>query len=262
MAFALRGMLWLVAAAVLAGCYKTELPRYSGSRGGYTASAKSVHTSYYTVRRGDTLYSIGRRFGVDYKLLARRNHIRYPYTIFVGQHLYLTRIAPRSQSLPISRATARHTSPPRKAVHVRKSSKSSTSHSSRHASGASSGSVRLRWPINGTVTSPFGRRGSRMHDGIDIAAKRGTPIHAAASGVVVYSDRRLSGYGRMIIIRHSGDMFTAYAHNERNLVRKGDRVKQGDVIARVGSTGRATGPHLHFEVRRGTTPVDPKAYLP
>lgn len=101
-----------------------------------------------------------------------------------------------------------------------------------------------------------------MHDGIDIGAKTGTAVHAAASGEVVYSDHRLSGYGRMIIIRHSPDLFTAYAHNQRNLVRKGNRVKAGEVIARVGSSGRASGPHLHFEVRRGETPVDPLAYLP
>jgi lipoprotein NlpD len=101
-----------------------------------------------------------------------------------------------------------------------------------------------------------------MHDGIDIGAKEGTPIRAAAAGEVVYSDQRLSGYGKLIIIRHSSDMFTAYAHNQRNLVRKGGRVKAGAVIARVGRTGRASGPHLHFEVRRGSTPVDPLAYLP
>ncbi len=101
-----------------------------------------------------------------------------------------------------------------------------------------------------------------MHDGIDISASEGTAIHAAANGEVVYADQRLSGYGRMVIIRHANNMFTAYAHNQRNLVKKGQRVKQGAVIARVGHSGRATGPHLHFEVRRGTTAVDPLAYLP
>jgi len=101
-----------------------------------------------------------------------------------------------------------------------------------------------------------------MHDGIDIGAARGTPVVAAASGKVVYADHRLSGYGKLVIIRHSGNVFTAYAHNQRNLVRKGDRVRAGSVIARVGSSGRATGAHLHFEVRRGSTPVDPLAYLP
>lgn len=261
MAIALKGVLWCVALALLTGCYKTELPPYSSGRPGY-ASGKGIHTPYYTVRHGDTLYSIGRRFGIDHKLLARRNHIRYPYTIYIGQHLYLTRIAPRSQPLPIPSSRRSSGTPSDSASKSGTHVKAADVRQSSHMPAANGHVGRLRWPIHGTVTSPFGRRGSRMHDGIDIAAKRGTPIHAAADGVVVYSDRRLSGYGRMIIIRHAGGMFTAYAHNERNLVRKGDRVKSGDVIGRVGSTGRATGPHLHFEVRRGTTPVDPKAYLP
>lgn len=101
-----------------------------------------------------------------------------------------------------------------------------------------------------------------MHDGIDIAAPEGTPIHAAAAGEVVYADSRLAGYGKLIILRHRYNQFTAYAHNQRNLVHKGDRVKAGQVIARVGKTGRATAPHLHFEIRRGSTPVDPFSYLP
>ena len=101
-----------------------------------------------------------------------------------------------------------------------------------------------------------------MHDGINIDAPEGTPVHAAADGDVVYASHRLTGYGKLIIIRHARDMFTAYAHNQRNLVHKGDRVKAGDIIARVGRSGRSSGPHLHFEVRRGPTPVDPLAYLP
>lgn len=256
MAFALRLIPSLVLLLLLGGCYKTALPYYTSSKPASSSSARSGIT-HYTVHRGDTLYSIGRRFGIDYRLLARRNHIRYPYTIYAGQHLYLTRVAPRSQALPVARARTR-----KGVTHVSRHTASRRAAPVRHAPVANAGAVHLRWPVKGTITSPFGRRGSRMHDGIDIAAKRGTPIHAAAAGVVVYSDRRLSGYGRMVIIRHSNDMFTAYAHNQRNLVRKGDHVKAGEVIARMGSTGRATGPHLHFEVRRGTTPVDPMAYLP
>lgn len=242
----------------LSGCYKTELPSY----GSYSKPASSKSYTTYTVRKGDTLYSIGRRFGIDHKLLARRNHIGWPYTIYVGQHLSLSRTALKSQYIPIpktkSRFVAKKHSPAKKAS-IKSNSKKKRSY---HAPAGNGSSVRLRWPIKGSLNSRFGRRGSRMHDGIDIGAKEGTPVYAAASGEVVYSDQRLSGYGKLIIIRHSRDMFTAYAHNQRNLVRKGDRVNSGDVIARVGKTGRATGPHLHFEVRRGSTPVDPLAYLP
>ncbi len=101
-----------------------------------------------------------------------------------------------------------------------------------------------------------------MHDGIDIGAKPGSPVVAAADGTVVYADNRLAGYGNLIIVRHRDNLFTAYAHNRRNLVHQGDKVRSGQKIALVGRTGRATGPHLHFEVRRGTTPVDPLLYLP
>jgi len=239
---------------LLAGCFKTELPVYKQKH--YASTKHSSYASTYKVRSKDTLYSIGRRFGINYKTLARNNHIRSPYTIYTGQRIYLKGIAPRSRTLPVAKHQYK-TKRVKKAVKktTRKySAKRSTSHSSK--------SSRLRWPVNGVLTSHFGRRGSRMHDGIDIGAKEGTAIHAAAAGEVVYSDHRLSGYGRLIIIRHRHDLFTAYAHNQRNLVRKGDRVKTGDVIARVGHTGRATGPHLHFEVRRGPTPVDPLSYLP
>jgi len=127
--------------------------------------------------------------------------------------------------------------------------------------------VKLQWPVKGVVTSHFGRRGSRMHDGIDIGAKSGTPVYAAAAGKVIYSDNKLSGFGNLIIIKHSSDFVTIYAHNNKNFARKNQQVKKGEKIATVGQTGRATGPHLHFEVRRGQAPsqvraVDPMAYLP
>jgi len=252
----------LVLLVALAGCYKTELPTYRS----YSKPSASKSYTTYTVRRGDTLYSIGRRFGMDHKLLARRNHISWPYTIYVGQHLSLSRTAVKPQYLPIPKVSSARVT--KKEPTTRKSSSKSSPKkvvkkpTSYKAPAVNGSSVKLRWPTKGKLTSRFGRRGSRMHDGIDIGAKEGTPVYASASGEVVYSDQRLSGYGKLIIIRHSRDMFTAYAHNQRNLVRKGDRVKSGDVIARVGKTGRASGPHLHFEVRRGSTPVDPLAYLP
>lgn len=118
------------------------------------------------------------------------------------------------------------------------------------------------WPVEGTITSRFGWRGHEHHDGIDIAAPAGTPIVAAADGIVLYSSGRLRGYGNMIVIKHTPRVFTIYAHNKKNLVKKGQKVKQGQVIGLVGSTGHTTGPHLHFEIRIGNVPVDPLKYLP
>jgi len=244
----LLGFLMLLS---LAGCFSTG----PGS-GVSTVSKKAV---VYYVRSSDTLYSIGRKFGVDYHIIAKRNYIGKPYKIYVGQQLYIDRYAPRSRAYP--RVTKRKTyrAPAKKKVVKKKAKTTSSSHKQK---ASSYGKGKLLWPVRGKVTSRFGRRGSRMHDGIDIAAKAGTPVRAAASGEVVYSDSRLSGYGKLVILRHGRNLFTAYAHNQRNLVKKGSRVKAGDTIARVGSTGRASGPHLHFEVRHGSTPVDPLAYLP
>jgi murein DD-endopeptidase MepM/ murein hydrolase activator NlpD len=118
----------------------------------------------------------------------------------------------------------------------------------------------LIWPVNGPVTSPFGMRWGRMHTGIDIGVPYGTPIHAAASGRVVYAGW-MDGYGNLVAIDHGRGLSTAYAHQSRIAVSVGQVVSQGQVIGYVGCTGHCFGPHLHFEVRINGTPVDPMGYL-
>jgi lipoprotein NlpD len=262
----------LLAALLLSSCYSTRLPDAgvsSQSRQKVAVHSKSkvfrkaAKPVVYTVHPNDTLYSIGKRFDIDYHVIARRNRLRSPYKIYIGQHLYITRTAPRSQVLPIAMRIYQapvKTAKKKRAVKKKKSARLSEFSHKTKARGYAKG--RLLWPVKGKVTSLFGRRGSRMHDGIDILAKEGTLIHAAAAGTVVYADRRLSGYGKLVIIRHGRNLFTAYAHNQRNLVQKGAKVRRGDVIARVGHTGRTSGAHLHFEVRHGSIAVDPLAYLP
>lgn len=119
------------------------------------------------------------------------------------------------------------------------------------------------WPVDGgKIVSFYGWRSSRkFHDGIDIKADSGTKVFAAKSGEVIYSDHKIRGYGNMIVIRHNASFSTVYAHNKVNLVSKGDVVQQGDLIANVGSTGHSSGPHLHFEVRKGKYSADPLKYL-
>ena len=112
-------------------------------------------------------------------------------------------------------------------------------------------------PLKGTITSGFGLRHGRMHKGIDIATPMGTPIKAVADGKVVFAGIQ-NGYGNVIIISHKNNVMTVYAHNERNLVRLSDTVKKGQPIATVGKTGRATGPHLHFEFRVKGRAINPK----
>jgi murein DD-endopeptidase MepM/ murein hydrolase activator NlpD len=125
------------------------------------------------------------------------------------------------------------------------------------------GTGRFLWPVPNfyKVSSHFGKRGKRHHDGIDIPATSGSPILAVDRGVVMYSNNGIRGYGNMIVLDHGGDVFTVYAHNKKNLVRKGDKVSKGSVIAHIGNTGRSTGPHLHFEIRVKDKVRNPAQYL-
>jgi len=118
----------------------------------------------------------------------------------------------------------------------------------------------LGWPVVGPVTSGFGIRWGRMHEGIDIGVGSGTPVHAAAAGTVVYAGW-MSGYGNIVVLDHGNGLSTAYAHNTSLIVGLGARVGKGFVIALSGSTGHSTGPHVHFEVRVNGAPVDPLGYL-
>jgi murein DD-endopeptidase MepM/ murein hydrolase activator NlpD len=118
----------------------------------------------------------------------------------------------------------------------------------------------LVWPVGGAVTSPFGWRWGRMHEGIDIGVGFGTPIQAAGPGTVIYCGWE-GGYGNLVVIDHGGGLATAYAHQSSIAVSCGQQVAQGQTIGYVGSTGHSTGPHLHFEVRINGSPVDPLGYL-
>lgn len=126
-------------------------------------------------------------------------------------------------------------------------------------------SPRLRWPLHGRLTSGFGPRRRGRHFGIDLAANSGTTIRASAGGLVIASASSLKGYsryGKIVIIQHREGLITLYAHNSKNLVARGQCVRAGQPIAEVGRTGNATGPHLHFEVRRNGLPQNPLYYLP
>ncbi|HVU51257.1 MAG TPA: M23 family metallopeptidase, partial [Polyangia bacterium] len=129
---------------------------------------------------------------------------------------------------------------------------------------APAGGGRLRWPLVNVahnVGSPFGARDGRAHEGIDLPAPAGTPVVAAADGTVVYAGDGIRGYGNLVVLQHAGDLLTVYAHNSALYVSAGQTVRAGDRVAAVGQTGRATGPHLHFEVRQGQIPRDPMSYL-
>jgi lipoprotein NlpD len=193
------------------------------------------------VRPGENLYRIGKAYDVSVEELARVNGIKDPKRILSGQRLF---IPGAKQTVPVETiAPAEIAQPDHGAISIDPSDET------------------LIWPIAGTVNSGFGARGSGFHDGIDIGAPEGSPVRAIEKGEVIYSDQ-IRGYGNIVIIRHGSGMVSVYAHNQINLVRAGQDVEQGEIIAKVGSTGRVTGPHLHFEIRKHNVAQDPVRYLP
>ena len=200
----------------------------------------------YVVRKGDSLYSIAFRYGLDYKSLARINRVRPPYTIYAGQSIRL-------------RGSAKLLKKDSGPVATQSSSKSSSKASkSRRVSSAPVAS--WRWPLKGGVINRFSLV-QPVNKGIDIAGDLSNTVTAAADGVVVYAGGNLRGYGELVIVKHNNSFLSAYGNNEKMLVKEGEKVKAGKAIARVGKTA-ANDQMLHFEIRRDGKPVDPLKYLP
>jgi lipoprotein NlpD len=198
---------------------------------------------YHVVRPGENLFRIGKAYDVSYEELARINGIRHADQIRTGQKIF---IPGATRQLPVEMITPTEPTP---AV------------SKLPGPPALPSEDVFLWPVNGRINSGFGPRGSSFHDGVDIGAPEGAPIQAIDKGEVIYSDQ-LRGYGNIVIVRHSGNVASVYAHNQVNLVREGQTVERGEVVARVGRTGRVTGPHLHFEIRKNNTAQDPLRFLP
>ncbi|MDE2309059.1 MAG: peptidoglycan DD-metalloendopeptidase family protein [Xanthomonadaceae bacterium] len=254
-----------------------------------TPPRTSIPGGYYVVVRGDTLYSIAFRNGVDFRDLAQWNAIAAPYTIWPGQRLTLSppgnaaiahdagrrpaRSAPvfvpvRTPSPASSAATApeRHAVAPAKPATPATSATAVAAPVRRAAPPVAGGGasrtvsgVIWRWPAEGSVITRF-QSGDAI-PGIEIAGKSGDPVRAAADGVVVYSGNGLVGYGELVIIKHSDSFLSAYGHNRKRLVKEGERVTAGQEIAEMGSTG-ASRNELEFQIRKDGNPVDPLSYLP
>ncbi len=234
-------------------------PRYQQS------SAK-----YHKVRKGDTLYAVSWRAGVDYKTLARWNGLGAPYTIYPGQQLRLT--APKSKKKTTTTAGNRKSKPATKAKSRAKvaESNSKTKSSAKKTSSSVPGGKKITptgnaelkwvWPVKGKLVESYASSDS-SRDGIKIGGNRGQKIQAAEAGQVVYVGSGLVGYGRLIIIKHNNKFLSAYGHNSKLLVKEGDVVKKGTHIADMGlaHSGRAL---LHFEIRKYGKPVNPVSYLP
>ncbi|HFD12492.1 MAG TPA: LysM peptidoglycan-binding domain-containing protein [Crenotrichaceae bacterium] len=213
------------------------------------------HTqTQHIVVKGDTLYSIAYRAGVDIKQLIKWNHIGRPYTLYPGQIINIR--AKKSTNKALS-----HHHKNKQRTHT---SKALQPHTSRNNTTSIADKLKnslkfsWRWPLTGIVVKSFNQTGRK---GIDIAGKLGDTILAAASGKVVYSGRGLLGYGNLIIIKHDLHFLTAYANNRNLFVKEGQVVRKGQKIAEVGVLS-GKQPSLHFEIRRDGKPVNPLSYLP
>jgi murein DD-endopeptidase MepM/ murein hydrolase activator NlpD len=127
---------------------------------------------------------------------------------------------------------------------------------------SASGAPSFRWPVRGRIIAGYGPKpNGQQNDGINLSVPEGTPVKAAEDGVVAYAGNELKGYGNLVLIRHPNGFVTAYAHASELMVKRGDNVKRGQTIAKAGQTGTVTAPQVHFEIRKGSTPVDPTQYL-
>jgi len=245
----------------------------------------------HTVGEGETLTTLSRRYGVGVRSLAETNHIEPPYRIVPGTRLLIPRAAVEE---PVATSSPDHvlrappsvegtapTAPPPNPDHVLRLPPDVASSTAPAQPPPATEMATLTppplpppstrnlpsrrgflWPIHGPIASPFGPKpGGAQNDGINITAKRGTSVHAAEDGVVVYAGNELRGYGNLILIRHAGGWTTAYAHNDELLVGRGAHVKRGQVISKVGGTGGVSSPQLHFELRQSGRPVDPVAVM-
>ena len=200
--------------------------------------------SQYIVRKGDSIYTIAWVFGLDYKAIAQKNNLRPPYNLPPGSTLTM----PSSKAVVPSVATASTVKP-----------KNNELASSETYSEPSTGAISWAWPVRGRVVARFGV-GNPPNKGIDISAPYGSPVHAAANGVVVYSGDGLPGYGKLIIVKHVNNQMSAYAYNSKILVKFGSKVRQGQTISYVGRD-QSGAPLLHFEVRYNGKPKNPLSLL-
>lgn len=231
----------------------------------------------HRVVAGDTVYGISRRYEVDMSALMRQNRIVPPFKITVGQLLILpggeTPRTVEAQALVVTptpaaeQVAARAASegvviPQPRPGRITAPPPPSLPRSAAIPKPPPRAGKRFHWPLRGKLLSTYGPKGGGLHnDGINIAAPRGTQVLAAENGVVAYAGNELRGFGQLLLIKHSGGWVTAYAHNERLLVGRGQQVKRGQPVALVGSSGNVSSPQLHFEVRKGTRAVDPAQVL-
>ncbi len=250
----------------LTACGTTPAPVEEQPATSHTAKVTPLPPGYHQVKRGDTLYSIAFQYGYSYEQVATWNAIAAPFVIHVGQRLRVMppgtttpstiRVLPAEAAPAPTPATAVEPFEPASGQVVAPASNLATPPPEKLPSGP----LRWNWPCQGKLLHGFDpeQPGGK---GIDIGGRLGQDVTAAANGWVVYSGSGLMGYGQLVIVKHDKSLLSAYGHNGRLLVKEGDAVRAGEVIAAMGENG-ANGPMLHFEIRRDGKPVNPLEYLP
>lgn len=286
-----RNLIFALLALVVAGCASDAIAPVVQKRVGVDQVLQSP--TLVTVRRGDTLFAVAKRNGVSLRALIEENRLQPPFTIQAGRKLRLPRVTVHvvaagdslysiSRQYEISAASLARTNNLREPYQLEVGQKlalpagartsiltveaNPTAAPRRPAPRVTTTPPRNRgqfgWPVEGDILMVFGPQDGGLHnDGINIRVTRGMPILAAEDGVVAYVGNQLVSFGKLILIRHEGGWVTAYAHNDDVLVRRGQKVKRGEIVGRAGSSGSVDSPQLHFEIRKGTKAVNPLDYL-
>lgn len=223
---------------------------------------------HYKTRVGDTIYKVSRLFDTTTTDMVRLNNLKKPYVLRAGQSL---RLPSKHAQKPQFKTASFQTFKPTKIETIEREEltpttkfpeKKVTEEKIVTYVPENTGKLNFIKPVSGQIISGFGPKADGLHnDGINIKAPRGDAVRAAENGVIVYSGQQIEGYGKMILIRHANGFLTAYAHMDKILIKNGDKVKRGQTIGTVGSTGNVKTPQLHFEIRKGRDAINPKTLI-
>ena len=230
-------------------------------------------SSVHVVNRGDTLSNVARRNHITTTQLAAANNMPATSQLKIGAKIKVpggvamaAPEAPRqamTMQAPVTKPAVVATAEPiQRAQLANEKTAPEAAESPVKAADATNALPSFRWPARGRVVTTYGAKtNGKQNDGINIAVPEGTPVKAAEDGVVAYSGNELKGYGNLILVRHANGYVTAYAHASELMVKRGDTIKRGQIIAKSGQTGEVGSPQLHFEIRKGSAAVDPLQFL-